>query len=63
MFCVNCGAEINKEHDFCPKCGNKKNDATKILPSKSPVSSHLIKLAIFIGFGFLFGFLMYASGW
>ncbi len=27
MFCVNCGAEIEESHEFCPKCGNKKNES------------------------------------
>jgi len=27
MFCVNCGVEIDESHDFCPKCGNKKNES------------------------------------
>ncbi len=25
MFCVKCGEEIEESHEFCPKCGNKKN--------------------------------------
>ena len=28
MFCVKCGAEIEESHEFCPKCGNKKNETT-----------------------------------
>ena len=26
MFCIKCGEEIDESHEFCPKCGHKKND-------------------------------------
>ena len=26
MFCIKCGDEIDESHEFCPKCGHKKND-------------------------------------
>jgi len=35
------------------------------MPAKEPsaVVGWAIKMAIIVGFGFLFGFMMYASGW
>ena len=30
MYYVECGAEIEATHEFCPKCGIKKCDKTKI---------------------------------
>ena len=30
MFCIKCGHEIDESHEFCPKCGNKKNETTRI---------------------------------
>ena len=48
MFCVNCGAEINKEHDFCSKCGNKKNEDEPQF--EKPVEQKSIPLTIILSF-------------
>ena len=54
MFCVNCGVEIEKTHNFCPKCGTEKagqKDTSGSLPSNSTSP----KSMIVIGIGFVIG--------
>jgi len=45
MFCVSCGVEIEESHDFCPKCGNKKNEGK---PTTIPVESKSVPLTIIL---------------
>ena len=68
MICSKCQKEQDDNSKFCSECGH----SFQTLPSKSiyqdgttanKALSGLIKLGIFIGCGFLLGFLMYASGW
>ena len=48
MFCVKCGAEIEESHEFCPKCGNKKNESkTKF---ERPIEWKSVPLAIVLSF-------------
>ena len=57
MFCVKCGAEIEDSHEFCPKCGNKKNeDKTKIeIPAESKSVPLTIILSVVLeGLGHLY---------
>ena len=54
MFCVNCGKQIDDEHDFCSKCGSKKvNSQNNVLPAK-PKSLGSVTI---VGIGFVLGFL------
>lgn len=48
MFCKNCGAEINEEARFCPKCGSDKQGETKA--NKKVVEDNKIKKQIKLEF-------------
>ena len=44
MFCVNCGTVINEDHDFCSKCGTKKNESKQTI--EIPVELKSVPLTI-----------------
>lgn len=48
MFCKNCGAEINDNARFCPKCGNEKQGDTQA--SKKAIEDNKIKKQIKLEF-------------
>ena len=46
MFCVNCGTVINEDHDFCSKCGTKKNESKQTI--EIPVELKRVPLTIIL---------------
>lgn len=54
MYCKRCGSLLNEGENFCPKCGESKNNVKENEKKKSPIVLILIIVFIIvIGFGTL----------
>mgnify|MGYP001250238264 FL=1 len=48
LFCVKCGEEIDENHEFCPKCGHKKNESKPKF--ERPIEWKSVPLTIVLSF-------------
>jgi len=57
VFCIKCGEEIDESHEFCPKCGHKKNEIKSQLSTsieKKSVPLTIVLSVLLEGLGHLY---------